>query len=410
MLRMKVSETFHKDVMKALKKTEPQKEGANVVNGGGVGSTNATGSEHVCAGTSTGYFVFKDYIWMSTSDFEREHSVKASEMGLCVETITNEKGVEETGVIFQDPSTPRKIRLFSRSDLRMDDIVHDAVGQLRPNQGRDAYSWYFKDAAKNRPKPLRPSSTAPPDLQTVRDDVKRRREEIEAELQKLAQMRDAQPSSQPAAQPVKTEEEEAPEDAAEEEEEEDEEEPGKVLLPSERVQREKASKKQPKKRDHKEAQRKWKGKAKTKAKATASVEKKLKAPSGFLGLGHDPASEVKAEHSGSCASSEGGGKESAIGIATVFGTSTEHAEQETCSVKRHFKALNLTKILRGHLLRDKLYHATRHVETLKREGDTSATLLLQGHIDMVKLAMDREGLAGMGMEVTRESSRETEER
>ena len=125
--------------------------------------------------------VSAQYVLMPESFLETLHgSSKAKELGLTLDTISNEHGIEERGFLIQiDEDLPsesknwKRVTVSSRKSHIHNTYLMHTSEQVRKEQGKDVAVWYSRDAIKSRG----PGFKAPWRYAALRDTIAAKQKE-----------------------------------------------------------------------------------------------------------------------------------------------------------------------------------------------------------------------------------------
>ena len=366
-LKCKANESFRREVQKTLRRVVETPAKAQML------------GESVKAGTATGVYVYRDFLFQTEKEFEKAHSMKPGELGLETIRMPDETGTVISGVVLSDPDAPRKMRVWHQADVTHADHVHSPAQQMRSGQGRDMYDWFAADHQKVRPKCAQAGSTiSAPTPAMLAEMVKRKVAERAAERERQAQL--AALAAEAAAMEVPAEEADPIDEQAAENEDDDDDnddddsEDARPVLPSERLKKGKG-----KSKGDKAAGKKGnKGGGKGKKVKTASPKKAMR----WLQPSRPSLTAAPSVISVGASRTEvhGGESQSIVSTADTKTKSTPPEKHE-----KHIEKVSLTKILAGKSLGDKLYHARRAAGELERDRATAAeAVLLRGHIAMAE--------------------------
>eukprot|EP00971_Amphidinium_carterae_P052115 1026139-Amphidinium_carterae.2 len=357
------------------------------------GGTVSCTPEDVTNSTVVGYLVEREYHLFSEKEFTDIFGMKPGEAGLLLETFKDERGEDMKGVVLDDGYCKRKIRLQCMCSIAHSELLHQHQHQhqLRDQQGKDVMDLWTEDLNKcgDRPRALR--GHKPLTVEAAQAQVKAKRERQaaeEAEKQRLAAL---------AAEAGIVEEQPQEE---EEEKEEEEEEPlldlqldgnddddgefkenatgSTFLLPSQRAGKGKSEKgkKTKGKGKNKKGKGKGKGTGKSKQKGSTSTPTLPSAVQGGGGLRLEPQTLAGQGAAASSAADDRDGDAQSVMTARA-------------SVDKYIASVDLSKILAGESLGDKLYQCKRQLLAIERtHGECTDLVTLRGHYQLAMRCQD----------------------
>ena len=136
------------------------------------GSRNFT-PEQFSEQNHVGYRVEQAYSLFTSADLEKMApgtTFKDIASFIKIDSITDEKGVVQEGILLPDASSPLRVIAYRDWNTQYQQLVHSPSQQLRRNQGLDICEWYRKDLEKVTPSPLVPRK-APQSLSSIREAV-----------------------------------------------------------------------------------------------------------------------------------------------------------------------------------------------------------------------------------------------
>ena len=341
-----------------------------------------------------GYVVERQYSLMTSEEYEKKYSLKASESGLAFSTFQDEVGNKITAIAICDGEPKRTLKVFNTVSLRANEWLHHGSNQLRRGQAAEIRSLYRNDlrSCSDTPKVL--YGKPPISSEELERKAAEKKEALEAERQeqiKLAKLQEAAASESGAAVPAAAA---APPHTllsdSENDSDELEHQRRVAWLPSQRAKMEKNSQKK-KKEKQKAAALAAKTANKNKGKAgAASVSVARASASATSNLTVESLASAGAE---SCAS-DSTGKPAAETMSQVSGHASTASKTTT---GRQMAQCDLTKILAGQLLGDKFYALKRSLESLARDAKTAQehaeVNAVRLHCEMTQLAQEHWGVS-----------------
>ena len=341
----------------------------------GEGGPCLSSLENVGCHNVSGYKVMKLYNFVTEAEFFKTYSCKPQDLNVNVEKIIDEHGKEIVGVILADP-TPRKIEVYSYTDLDLTESMLKDVNQIREHQGRELRDLIAADISKLRPKCMRPACLGQqpaPTHEKLAELAKQREEEKKVQEEQRRLEAEAGPKEPEVVAPA-----EADVSSSSEFEELDE---GAMVLPSQRAKREKAK--------AKAQAKKHKGASKSVGKAGPALPRVsvcLPKPSSI-------ATPMLAPSQTASAPGLAGGGGGADGLSVRSGVSSASRRATAtsdCDVNSRIAELSVTKLLEGDAMGDKFYNMKRKIDEIEAKDPGSADLvLLRAHQAVAFVARDR---------------------
>ena len=387
LLKMRTDDQFAKEVSQAIK----VKSGH---------ATQAFPKEDVKVANNIMYMVEKEYNLISEQEFETRFGMKIADAGLVAEEYVDEYGNSMKGIVMDDGSAQRKIKIVSVQNLCLEEWLHAHDKQLRPSQGKDVKNWFLQDmrSCKGTPKVLKPKEKAPVmTFDRCSQLVKEKKEQKAAELREQATLLELQKAAGEAPPPPAVTQSLLPNTGGVEVEEfegvavqED-----VFMLPSQKEQMAKTRKcgKLGQVANNKASGvlgRKLKEKDRTKITKGQKRKAADSLPSSSVGVAvlagrtemAPPA--LPHSHSGESDGRSDDGRSVAGSVATAATAQTENEK----TFNKHVEELNISRILAGEALGDRAYNCRRSIAKMKREGVCSEVVALQAHHDIAVIAQD----------------------
>ena len=108
---------------------------------------------------SQAYEVMSEYVILTEQQYRDKFGITPAAAGVRIDEVQDEHGHILRGVVLVDPKQPfKKLRLLSRFEFQMSEELHRSQEQLRSTQGREMFTHYTGEHAKDGPGFLR----APP--------------------------------------------------------------------------------------------------------------------------------------------------------------------------------------------------------------------------------------------------------